>query len=207
MATDLKLLGKLLALTRSAEGEEALRAEEVFTNLFFKWCDEQGLREDVGFARIGDASDVGKLFLDSIAGHTEARVLQLNAFDLCVVGTLPTCRALAWWFENALPEIVETSQKSAYAEREFFQLGACHGLRDELLSKRPPVVMKAAPTAAVAPAPTEAADGAAPVDAPPAPSEAPKMPNLKEQTAIRAGHLFGRKLVQRTTARCPYPLR
>lgn len=204
MAVDLRQLGKLLALTRSGEPQEALRAEEVFTSLFFKWCDEQGLPAHVGFVRIGDTTDLGLAFLEVISTPTGARVLQLNAFDLCAVGSLPECQALAWWFENVLPEVVETSHKSAYGDREAFQLGACRGIHDELRTRSPfPGVKPVRPAAGVSKAAVEEPTGA-PAVAPP--TEPVKLPSVKEQTAIQAGLLFGRKLVQRSLNRCPYPL-
>lgn len=206
MAVDLQQLGKLLALTRSSEPEEALRAEEVFTRLFFRWCDEQGLPENVGFARIGDASDTNLLFLETLALQTGSRILQLNTYDLCAVGTLADCRWLSWWFDNVLPQVVETSRKSAYAERDAFQVGAFIGIRAELMGRRTEEIQKHVPLAAVVPQPTKQVTGA-PIDAarattaPPPPVEA----SAKQQSATRAGVLFGRNLARKVWARCPLP--
>lgn len=205
MAVDLKQLGKLLALTRSAEPQEAARAEEVFTNLFFRWCDEQGLEEHVGFARVGDASDTNMAFVETVASVTKARVLQLNAFDLCLVGLLPECRAVAWWFENVLPEVLTTAKRSANADQEAFQLGAFRGIADELRARRVGPVTKAVSAAAV-----ESVNKAAPpaeTAAAPAEQAPVKVPTQKEQSAMREGLAFGRKLAVRSLAKCPHPLR
>lgn len=205
MAVDLKQLGKLLALTRSSEPAEALRAEEVFTNLFFRWCDEQGLEEQVGFARVGDASDINKAFVETVASVTKARVLQLNAFDLCLVGQLPECKAVAWWFENVLPEVVTTARRSANSDQEAFQLGAFRGIADELHARRTGIVDKVVSAAAVA-----SVNKAPPsAEAPTAPAEQTpvKVPTQKEQSAMREGLAFGRKLAVRSLAKCPHPLR
>lgn len=205
MAVDLKQLGKLLALTRSTEPAEAMRAEEIFTNLFFKWCDEQGIEEHVGFARVGDASDVNKAFVETVASVTKARVLQLNAFDLCLVGLLPECKAVVWWFENVLPEVLTTAKRSANADQEAYQLGALRGIADELHAKGTGPVNKTVSAAAVAPLekPATAVESAA------VPSEpvAVKVPSPKEQSAMREGHAFGRKLAVRALAKCPHRLR
>ena len=208
MAVDLKQLGKLLALTRSSEPQEAQRAEEVFTNLFFKWCDEQGLEEQVGFARVGDATDLNKAFLEVVSSVTSARVLQLNAFDLCLVGKLPECKAVVWWFENMLPEVATTARRSANTDQDAFQLGALRGIADELSIGASPHPAKTVVATAVAPLdtppPTEpAAEGIA------APSEPVpvKIPTPKEQGAMRDGFAFGRKLAVRALAKCPHRLR
>lgn len=208
MAVDMRVLGKLLALTRSTAPQEALRAEEVFTTLFFKWCDEQGLPENVGFVRIGDTSKLGKVFLETLADYNGARILELNVFDLCAVGTLEDCKSLAWWFENGLPEIIETSEKSAYAEREAFQYGACRGMGDELLKRQPTAVPKSVAHISMPPAAAPAEVSPQPAaDTTPTEGAAVRLPNSKEQSAMSAGHMFGRKLVQRLTATCPHPLR
>lgn len=201
MAVDLKILGKLLSLTRSHEAAEADLAMSRFITLLNRWRSEQQLPEGTGYVTLGEPDNAAVKLAEALATVCEVRVLALEPFELIAVGEEADCRWIFWWFHKAYPEIERVARQAAFRERHVFMHGAIMGVQRALegcaRSPRPEEVRRAEK-----PEPRVALDENGEPVAKEPPGPPPPLSRL-QHSMMSTGMTFGAKLASRLLKQRP----
>lgn len=206
MAMDIRVLGKLLALTRSPEPAEAAEARKRFDILLEKWCREAGFPGDAGYVTLEEPTDYAVALAEILGAVVDTKLLALQPFELIAVGQEPAARWIWWWFRHTHDPIERAASRANYKERHLYAKGAFEGIKSELASY---IGMRELPLrpineSQIKPAPTEAAaEPAAPAETPPPPK--PMVLNSRQTSVAREGLNFGRKLARQLLSQKPPP--
>lgn len=204
MAVDLRMLGKLLALSRSDEPAEAALALSRFTTALNRWCSDNNLPVNVGYVTLAEPSNAACKLAEALAGHCEVRVLALEPFELIAVGPEIDCRWIYWWFAHTYPEIEKTARRANFRERHLFMHGAIMGI-EQAITRRAHSPKKSEDRRGVEkPQPITALDEQGePVKA--APPEPPPPLSQPQRSTMNDGMAFGMGLAAKLMQRMPPP--
>jgi hypothetical protein len=203
MAMDIRVLGKLLALSHSPAPAEAAEARKRFDILLEKWTREAGLPEDAGYVTLEEPTEYAVALAEILGAVVDTKILALAPFELIAVAREPAARWLWWWFRNTHDPIEKAASRANYKERHLYAKGAFEGIKSELASY---VGVRELPRRAVNESQIKPPPDAAPVT--PAERAEPPKPmvlNARQNSVARDGINFGRKLARQLLSQRPPP--